>query len=270
MKKTRIISYSIIIVLLIILAVVYFGKQKTTTQKDAFQSELKTKGKLTIGLEGTYSPYSYRKDGKLTGFEVEMGRAVAKEMGVKANFVPTKWDSLVAGLGSQKYDVVLNNISQTPARKKVYKFSDPYIYSKYVMITPENSDLAHLKDISGKKFAEGTGTNNEQVAKKYNAKLVSSGDFTTTLSLIRTGRAEGTINAAEAWYAYKKDNATDGLKYKDVSDEIDPVKISAMFNKKDPKTRTKFNKALATIREDGTLKELSNKYFGEDITKEQN
>ena len=43
-----------------------------------------------------------------------------------------------------------------------------------------------------------------------------------------------------------------------------------MFNKKDPKTRAKFNKALATIREDGTLKELSNKYFGEDITKEQN
>ena len=83
------------------MAVVYFGNRKNATQKDAFQSELKTKGKLTIGLEGTYAPYSYRKNGKLTGFEVEMGRAVAKKMGVKADFVPTKWDSLVAGLGSQ-------------------------------------------------------------------------------------------------------------------------------------------------------------------------
>ncbi|KAA8459200.1 transporter substrate-binding domain-containing protein [Weissella paramesenteroides] len=270
MKRTRVISYSIAIVILLILAVVYFGNRKNATQKDAFQSELKTKGKLTIGLEGTYAPYSYRKNGKLTGFEVEMGRAVAKKMGVKADFVPTKWDSLVAGLGSQKYDVVINNISETPARKKVYKFSNPYIYSRYALITQKNSQISHLKDISGKKFAEGTGTNNEQVAKKYHAKLVSSGDFSTTLSLLRTGRADGTINAAEAWYAYKKDNATDGLEYKDLSSEIDPVKVSAMFNKKDPKTRAKFNKALAAIRKDGTLKKLSIKYFGADITKENN
>ena len=66
-------------------------------------SELKQKGELTIGLEGTYSPFSYRKDGKLTGFEVDLGKAVAKEMGLKAKFVPSKWDSLVAGLGSGLY-----------------------------------------------------------------------------------------------------------------------------------------------------------------------
>ena len=55
-------------------------------------SELVHKGQLTIGTEGTFNPYSFRKNGKLTGFEVELGKAVAKKMGLKAKFVPTKWD----------------------------------------------------------------------------------------------------------------------------------------------------------------------------------
>ncbi|MGO3548730.1 MAG: transporter substrate-binding domain-containing protein, partial [Paucilactobacillus nenjiangensis] len=60
--------------------------------------QLKTKGTLTVGLEGTYAPYSYREDGKLKGFEVELARDVAKKMGYKVKFVPTKWDSLIAGV----------------------------------------------------------------------------------------------------------------------------------------------------------------------------
>ena len=57
-------------------------------------SELINKNELTIGLEGTYAPFSYRKDGKLQGFEVDLGKALAKKVGVKAKFVPTQWDSL--------------------------------------------------------------------------------------------------------------------------------------------------------------------------------
>ena len=73
---------------------------------------------LPSAFEGTYAPFSYRKDGKLEGFEVELGKALAKKIGIKAKFVPTQWDSLIAGLGSQKFDLVLNDISETPARKR--------------------------------------------------------------------------------------------------------------------------------------------------------
>src|SRR5699024_9555887 len=79
----------------------------------ATSSELKQKGSLTIGLEGTCAPYSYRKDGKLTGFEVELGKDIAKQMGLKAKFVPTKWDGLIEGVNTGKYDIVLNNITVT-------------------------------------------------------------------------------------------------------------------------------------------------------------
>lgn len=238
-----------------------------SSSSSSYQSELTSKGTLTIGLEGTYAPYSYRKSGKLTGFEVDLGKAVAKKLGLKAKFVPTKWDSLIAGLGSSKYDVVLNNITQTPERKKVYNFSDPYIYSRYALITKKSSKVTKLSQIQGKKWAEGTGTNNAALVKKYKGTIVPSGEFSTSLSLVRQGRVDGTINAAEAWYAYAKDNNTKDLKMTDLSKQVDPVKVSALFNKKNTKLLAKFNKALAEVRKDGTLKKLSLKYFGADITK---
>lgn len=68
------------------------GITSISAASSAVNSELVHKGELTIGLEGTYSPYSYRKNNKLTGFEVDLGKAVAKKMGLKAKFVPTKWD----------------------------------------------------------------------------------------------------------------------------------------------------------------------------------
>lgn len=239
-----------------------------SSSKSGYQADLKQSKQLTIGLEGTYAPYSYRKDGKLTGFEVDLGKAVAKKMKLKANFVPTKWDSLIAGLGSDKYDVVLNNIAETPERKKSYIFSTPYIYSRYALISKAgDKSIQKLSDVKGKKLAEGTGTNNEAQAKKLGAKTVPSGDFTTTLALIRQGRVQGTINAREAWFAYAKTNSTKGLAYHKVSDsQAEPVKISAMFNQKDTKLKAKFNQVLQQLRKDGTLAKLSQKYFGADIT----
>ncbi len=239
-----------------------------SSSKSGYKSELKQSKQLTIGLEGTYAPYSYRKDGKLTGFEVDLGKAVAKKMNLKANFVPTKWDSLIAGLGSSKYDVVLNNIAETPERKKSYIFSTPYIYSRYALITKAgDKSIQKLADVKGKKLAEGTGTNNEVQAKKLGAKTVPSGDFTTTLALIRQGRVQGTINAREAWFAYAQSNSTKGLDYHKVPDsQAEPVNISAMFNKNDTKLKAKFNKVLQQLRKDGTLAKLSKQYFGTDIT----
>lgn len=230
-------------------------------------SELKQKGELTIGLEGTYSPFSYRKNGKLTGFEVDLGKAVAKEMGLKAKFVPSKWDSLVAGLGSGKYDVVMNDITQTPERVKKYNFSTPYIQSRYVLIVPKDSNIKNLKQIKGKKIVAGTGTNNADVVKKYQGNIVPSGEFSNSLAMVKQGRAEGTVNSREAWYAYSKKNSTKGLKMIDVSNEVKPAKISALFNKKDTAVESSYNQALKKLQKDGTVKKLSQKYFNADITK---
>ena len=219
----------------------------STNSSTASSSPNQTKKTLIIGLEGTYKPYSYVKNGKLTGFEVELGKEVAKKMGLKAKFVPTKWDSLIAGLGAGKFDVVMNNISRTPERAKQYNFSIPYIKSRYVLIVPKNSNIKSLKDIKGKKMAASTGTNNAAVTKKYGGIVVPSEEFSNSLSMIRQGRVAGAINSREAWYDYKKSGNTEGLKIIDVSKQEAPVSISALFNKKDTDLQKSYNRAMTQL-----------------------
>lgn len=243
------------------------GSSSTSKSSDV-KTELINKNELTIGLEGTYAPFSYRKDGKLQGFEVELGKALAKKVGVKAKFVPTQWDSLIAGLGSQKFDLVLNNIAETPQRKKVYAFTTPYMYSRYALITrSDDTSIKQLSDIKGKKFVEGTGTPNAALAKKYGATITPSGDFTVSLNLVKEKRADGTINSSAAWYAYAKSNSTAGLKSQTLKvSAAKPDDIAGMVSKKSPKLQAALSKGIKELRKDGTLKKLSQKYFGADLT----
>ena len=92
--------------------------------------EIKARGAIKVGLEGTYPPFNYQdENGKLTGFEVELAEALAKELGVKAEFQPTKWDGILAALESKRLDVVINQVTISEERKKKYDFSTPYTVS---------------------------------------------------------------------------------------------------------------------------------------------
>lgn len=231
-------------------------------------SDTKTPGTLTIGLEGTYAPYSYRENGKLKGFEVDYGKAVAKKLGMKAKFVPTKWDSLIAGLNSNTFDVVINNVAENPSREKQYLFSTPYIYSRSVIITKDGSGINSVDDIKGQKIAAGTGTDNYNHAKKFGADVVPSSDFQTSMSMIDQGRVKGAFNSKEAFLTWKKDHKNTDLKYIVIPESKLPAsKIAPIFNKKSTKLSKQVTKATNELFKDGTMKKLSVKYFGEDITK---
>ncbi|MGF7437259.1 transporter substrate-binding domain-containing protein [Lentilactobacillus senioris] len=263
MKKSNVKKLTALVAAAFAIVLVLAGCGK----KQSADSELVTPKTLTVGLEGTYAPYAYRQNGKLQGFEVELGQQMAKKMGLKAKFVPTKWDSLIAGLGAKKFDVVINNITVTPERKKQFIFSTPYIYSKSALILPKDSKITSVDQIKGKTFPEGTGTENSNYAKKFGANVIPSETFQNTVALISQGRAQGTINSREAFLSWAKDNPDNNLKTMNIpTDKIAASEIAAMFNKNSPKLRDKANKALKELREDGTLARLSKKYFTADIT----
>lgn len=153
--------------------------------KSSSSSAEKTPGKLTIGLEGTFQPYSYHENHKLTGFEVELGKAIAKKMNLKPVFVETKWDSLIAGLNVDKYDIVLNNVAVTKQRSKKYTFTTPYIYSKsQLAVKKDNSTINKITDIKGKKMAETATSENAADAKRLGATVVSTSDFEQSMALV--------------------------------------------------------------------------------------
>ena len=253
-------------VLLSTVALAACGSSKTTTKSNTYQSELITKKTLTVGTEGEYKPYAYRDNGKMTGFEVELAKAVGKKLNLKVKIVPTKWDSLIAGVGSGRFDLAMDNITATAARKKQYNFSSTYVYSPYILVTKAGSSVT-ASTLKGKTLAEGTGTDNEAVAKKLGAKTVPNSNFTAVVGTILNGRVDGSINSVSAWKDYKKSNSTKGLQAKQLDSSVAaPAESAALLSKKSPKLQKAVNKALKQLRKDGTLKKLSVKYLGSDVT----
>ena len=122
------------------------SKQENTWDKIQENKE------IVIGAEGTFAPFSYHDDNdNLVGYDVEVSEALAKELGVKVKFVEVKWDSLIAGLDSDKYDLVTNQVAITAERKKKYDFSIPHTYSYPAIITKKyNTEITKMRDIKGR------------------------------------------------------------------------------------------------------------------------
>ncbi|XIF20247.1 MAG: transporter substrate-binding domain-containing protein [Acetilactobacillus jinshanensis] len=232
------------------------------------KSELVKPHHLTIGMEAMLPPYSYRSNGgQVKGFDVDLSRAISKQMHVKTNVKTTKWDGLIAGLGSHRFDGVIDNITRTPQRAKSFNFSKPYAYSPYMLMVNKKNSINNIHEIKGKKFMEGVGTDNQFVARKWGAHTRPATSFAEIMLAVKEGRVQGTIDSVQAWKAYAKTNSTKNLKAYPIPESTQaPAKISVLFNKKDPALQKRINQILVKLRKNGTLKKLSEKYFHTNIT----
>jgi L-cystine transport system substrate-binding protein len=229
--------------------------------------EVKKANTLKIGTEGTYAPFTFHDaSGKLVGFDVEIGEAVAKKLGVKPEFVEGKWDGLIAGLDAKRYDAVINQVGITDARKKKYDFSEPYIASKAVLIVKQdNSTIKTFADLKGKKSAQSLTSNFGKIAETNGAELVGTDGFDQSIQLVLTGRADATINDSLSFLDFKKHKPDAPVKV--VATEANADYSGIIIRKGEPELLAAINKALADIKADGTYDTISKKYFGEDVSK---
>jgi len=230
-------------------------------------SAIKSAGVLKVGTEGTYAPFTYHDDsGKLVGFDVEIAQAIAAKLGVKAEFVEGKWDGLIAGLDAKRYDTVINEVGITDARKQKYDFSEPYIASKAVLIVRSDDDsIKAFADLKGKKSAQSLTSNFGKLAEKSGAELVGTDGFDQSIQLVLTRRADATINDSLSFLDFKKHKPDAPVKI--VAQESDADYSGAIIRKQEPELLEAVNKALADIKADGTYKTISDKYFGQDVSK---
>lgn len=103
---------------------------------------INTKGVIIVGTEGTYAPFTYHNsEGKLTGCDVEVARAVAKKLGIKIEFKETQWDAMLAGLKSGRFDLVANQVAlTTPERQATFDKSEPYSWSGAMLVARDNEN----------------------------------------------------------------------------------------------------------------------------------
>lgn len=229
--------------------------------------QLVTPKTLTIGLEGTYQPYSYHENGKLTGFEVELGQKIAAELNLKPKFVETKWDSLIAGLDVNKYDLILNNVAKTPERAAKYRFTAPYTSGKsQLAVKKDNTTIKSITDIKGKKMAQSVTSNNAANVKKMGGVIVPVEGFAQSVTLIEQGRAEGTVNEAAAFYSYLKQKPNADIKLISVGNAFKANPARGLLRKDEAPLQKKVTQAIEKLRKNGQLGKLSKKYFGSDIT----
>lgn len=228
---------------------------------------IKSSGKIRVGTEGTYAPFTFHdKSGNLTGFDVDIANEIAKRLGVKTEFVETKWDGMFAGLDAKRFDIVVNEVSIKPDRQEKYDFSTPYIVSKAVLIVREdNQDIKNFEDLKGKKSAQSLTSNLADIAKKSGAEIVQADGFNQSVDLLTSKRVDATINDSLSFLDLKKQKPDAPIKV--VADYNNAEQSAVLFNKGNKELVDAVNKALEDMKTDGTYLKISNKWFGTDVSK---
>ncbi|HGH6490804.1 TPA: amino acid ABC transporter substrate-binding protein [Neisseria meningitidis] len=229
---------------------------------------INNKGTVTVGTEGTYAPFTYHdKDGKLTGYDVEVTRAVAEKLGVKVEFKETQWDSMMAGLKAGRFDVVANQVGLTsPERQATFDKSDPYSWSGAVLVARNDSNIKSIDDIKGVKTAQSLTSNYGEKAKAAGADLVAVDGLAQSLTLIEQKRADATLNDELAVLDYLKKNPNAGVKIVWSAPADEKVGSGLIVNKGNDEAVAKFSTAINELKTDGTLKKLGEQFFGKDIS----
>ena len=229
--------------------------------------QVKSAGALRVGTEGTYPPFTFHDDaGTLVGFDVEIAQEIAKRIGVEAQFVEGPWDGLIAGIDANRYDVVINQVGITDARKEKYDFSEPYIASKAALVVKgDNTTITSFADLKGKKAAQTLTSNFGKLAQENGAELVGTDGFDQSIALVVQGRADATINDSLSFFDFKKKQPDADVKI--VATQPDADYSGVLLAKGKPELVEVINKALTDIKADGTYKTISDKYFGQDVSK---
>jgi len=228
---------------------------------------VKASGKLRIGTEGTYAPFTFHDaSGKLTGFDVEIAEEVSKRLGVKPEFFETQWDSIFAGMDAKRFDVIFNEVSITDERKEKYSFSEPYIVSKAVLIVGEdNQDIKSFADLKGKKAGQSLTSNLSKIATENGAEIVSTEGFNQAIDLLTSGRIDATVNDGLSFLDLKKQKPD--VKIKKVDEIAEGSQSAAVFLKGNDELVKAVTDAINGMKSDGTYLKISEKYFGADVSK---
>ena len=205
-------------------------------------------------MEGTWSPWTYHDENdELVGYDVEVAKAIGEKLGVQVTFVEGEWDGLFAGMDAGRYDMVVNGVDITEERAEKYDFSVPYAYNRTAIIVKgSNEEIQTFEDLEGKNTANTISSTYAELAESYGASVTAVDD----------------LNAELTYYDYVKAHPDADIRIAALTEEASQVAIPMRKGAETESLRKAVNEAIEELRADGTLAELSGKYFGSDVSGE--
>lgn len=227
------------------------------------------RGTLRIALEGTYPPFNFKdpKSGELSGYDVDVARLLAAKMGLKPAFFATEWSAILAGLGAGKYDVIISQVGITPARQQAFDFSIPYTYSSPQLIVrkDDTAQYASLESLKGRKLGVGQGSIFEQQARAVGGITIKSYPAAPeNLQDLASGRVDAALNDS-LMVAYLLKHSSLPIKAGARVGKVEQMGIP--FAKGNPQFKAALDQALAAAAADGSLKAISMRWFGVDVSR---
>lgn len=251
----------IIIIAVLLLAACSSGNKKTEADNGY---DLVKDGKFTFAASGELKPFSYVEGGgEMTGYDVEVGNAIAEELGLEPQQERYKFSAIVEGVKTGRFDAAVASHTITPERSESVDFSTPYYYSGAQVFVRPDSDVETLEDLEGKEIGLAKGTTYTEFAEQVTDNIKTYDSDVVALQALEKGHHDAVITD----FLTGKEAIASNL---DVVDKemIDRSEQAVAVSKDNPELLDAVNDALEALREDGALTELSEKYFDVDITEE--
>lgn len=219
---------------------------------------------LRFGMEASYPPFeSIGPDNKVQGFDVDLANALCKEMQVTCEFVNQSFDSLIPSLKFKRIDAVISGMDITPERAKQVAFTKPY-YDNSALFVAQKGKIADIDALNGKRVGTQNGTTHQKyMADKYKAITVSPYDsYQNAILDLKNGRLDavfGDTAVVNEWLKQNDELSAVGEKITDADYFGTGLGIAVRSNEKE--RLEKLNKALDSIRENGTYESIYQKWF---------
>ncbi|PIC69101.1 ABC transporter substrate-binding protein [Sporosarcina sp. P16b] len=225
--------------------------------------KLVNEGKFTFAASGVYKPFSFEDDGKLTGFDIEIGNALAEKMGLEANPVTNPFETILQGLVGNKFDAIIGSMAYTKERAKQADFTEPYYYSGGMIFVAKNNDeITSPEDLDGKKIGVVAQSTYEEPAKELSDNIqYYSSDVVALKDLTVKGRLDAVITADIVGY----EAIDNGFEVKEVDKPMWVEQPSIAVNKENPELTKALDVALQEMIDDGTYEKISDKWFGRNL-----
>jgi polar amino acid transport system substrate-binding protein len=251
--------------LLVCLGLVLFGcgtgSDSAGSKDDSAGESSEGKKKLVVGTDATYAPMEYMDDkGEIVGIDIDIVKAIAEAAGVEVEFKNIGWEPLFPAVKNGEVDFAVSSITITDDRKKEFDFTEPYFIAQQVILVPEDSNVATLEDLKGKKVSVQINTTGHEVVKgllgNTSSNIVAAETMPLAIEEMLNGNADAAVGDNSVVTEYLKNNPDKKLKvveYEGAEKEY----YGLMVKKGNKEILDILNEGIQKIKESGKLKEIT-------------